>query len=105
MGMIQAALPTIPAAGLAMSPNQGTVVLQAAGVAGVVPGVAINSAAAGVLFGMLMTQLAAGMSQPALGKETDAKAPKDSEAPQGNESQTQTSPEATSVLVSLVPLL
>ena len=105
MGIIQAVPPTIPAAGLAMSPNQGTVVLQAAGVAGVVPGVAINSAAAGVLFGMLMTQLAAGMSQPALGKETDAKAPKDSEAPQGSESQTQTSPDATSVLASLVPLL
>jgi flagellar hook-length control protein FliK len=88
----------IPAATLAMSPNQGTVVLQAAGVAGVVPGVAINSAAAGVLFGMMMTQLAAGMSQPALGQETDARAPK-SEAPQ------QPSPDATSVLASLVPLL
>ena len=97
--MIEAVPPPIPAAALAMSPNQGTVVLQAAGVAGVVPGVAINSAAAGVLFGMMMTQLAAGMSQPALGQETDAKAPKESEAPQ------QPSPDATSVLASLVPLL
>src|SRR5438445_2926641 len=99
MGMIEAGLPSIPAAGLAMGANQGAAVLQAAGVAGVVPGAAINTAAAGFLFGMLMTQLAAGISQPATGKETDAKAPKDSDTPQ------QPSPDATSVLASLVPLL
>ena len=97
--MIEAGLPSIPAAGLAMGANQGAAVLQAAGVVGAVPGAAINTAAAGFLFGMLMTKLAAGMSQPATGKETDAKAPKDSETPQ------QPSPDAASVLASLVPLL
>jgi len=97
--MIEAVLPSIPAAGLAMGANQGAAVLQAVGVAGVVPGVAINTAAAGLLFGMLMTQLAAGMSQPATGKETDVKAPKDSGTPQ------QPSPDAASVLASLVPML
>lgn len=97
--MIEAAVPSIPAAGLAMGANQGAAVLQAAGVAGVVPSVAINSAAAGLLFGLVLTQLAAGMSQPATGKETDAKVPKDSATPQ------QPSPDATSVLASLVPLL
>jgi len=97
--MIEAVLPSIPAAGLAMGANQGAAVLQAAGVAGVVPGVAINSAAAGLLFGLVLTQLAAGMSQPATGKETDAKVPKDSATPQ------QPSPDATSILASLVPLL
>src|SRR5437773_12536649 len=81
MVMIEAVLPSIPAAGLAMGANQGAAVLQAAGVVGAVPGAAINKAAAGFLFGMLMTKLAAGMSQPATGKETDAKAPKDSETP------------------------
>src|SRR5438105_4023112 len=99
MGMIEAGLPSIPAAGLAMGANQGAAVLQAAGVAGVVQGAVINTAAAGFLFGMLMTKLAAGMSQPATGKETDAKAPKDSETPQPP------SPDATSVLAALVPLL
>jgi hypothetical protein len=48
---------------------------------------------------MMMTQLAAGMSQPALEQETDAKAPKESEA------LPELSPDATSVLASLVPLL
>ena len=96
--MIQAVLPTIPAAGLAMGVNQGAAVLQAAGVTGVVQSVAINSAAAGLLFGMLMTQLAAGMSQPAAGKDADTK------APEGSESQIQPSADETSIIASLLPV-
>src|SRR5207302_11241837 len=99
MGMIEAGLPTMPAAGVSMGPNQVAAVPQGSVTGGAVQGVAIKSAAAGVLFGMLMTQLAAGISQPATGKETDAKAPKDSDTPQ------QPSPDATSVLASLVPVL
>ena len=98
MGMIEAALPTMPAAGVSIGTNRVAAVPQGWITDGAVQGVAINSAAAGLLFGMLMTQLAGGMSQPATGNETDAKAPKDSETPR------QPSPDATSVLASLVPL-
>src|SRR6266568_1999760 len=99
MGMIEAALPTMPAVGLAMGANQVAAVPQGLVTEGAVQGVAIKSAAAGLLFGMLMTQLAAGMSQPATEKETDAKASKGSETPQ------QSSPDQMSILASLVPLL
>src|SRR5438270_7981804 len=99
MGMIEAVLPTMPAAGLSTGANQVAAVPQGLVTEGAVQGGAIHTAAAGFLFGMLMTKLAAGMSQPATGKETDAKAPKDSETPQ------QPSPDAASVLASLVPLL
>src|SRR5438105_15538882 len=98
MGMIEA-VPTMPAAEVSMGTNQVAAVPQGSVTDGAVQGVAVNSAAAGLLFSRLRTQLAGGVSQPATGKETDAKAPKDSDTPQ------QPSPDATSVLASLVPLL
>ena len=60
MGMIEAVLPTMPAAGVSIGTNRVAAVPQGWVTDGAVQGVAIKSAAAGLLFGMLMTQLAAG---------------------------------------------
>jgi hypothetical protein len=105
MGMIEAVLPTMPAAGPAMGANQVAAVTQGLVTEGAVQGVAINSAAAGLLFGMLMTQLAAGMSQPAAGMSQPAAGKDaDTKAPEGSESQIQPSADETSIIASLLPV-
>src|SRR5437879_3065908 len=75
MGMIEAGLPTMPAAGVSMGPNQVAAVPQGSVTGGAVQGVAIKSDAAGERSGMLTTPPGAGISQPPRRKENNAQAP------------------------------
>jgi hypothetical protein len=115
MEVINAVLPNVPAgaSGTAASPSNPGVakgVSQAAnstvdtGIEGIVPAVAVNSAAAGLLFGMVLTQMVAG--KDALGKDAKETAGKvEAQAPDASETQTQLTPDQISMLASLVPLL
>ena len=84
---------------LGNAPSQEPASAVGTGIEGAVPGAAINSAAAGVLFGMVLTQMIAG--QDAMGKETDKV---EAQAPDASET-TQLTPDQISMMASLAPVL
>jgi hypothetical protein len=88
---------------LGTAPSQGTASAVGAGIETAVPGVAINSAAAGLLFGMVLTQMIAG--KDALGKDAKESAGKVEQARDASETPTQLSPDQISMLASIAPLL
>jgi hypothetical protein len=116
MEVMNAVLPNVPAgtqsspsaiAGTASSAALGktaspeTASAVGTGIEGVVPGLAINSSAAGLLFGMVLAQMTAGLTQFAAEKKVEP----DAQAPETPTTPTQLSPEQIAMLASLAPIL